>query len=1119
MRFTPLLLFVLFCNPSLAIAQKEFGFVNTKPSGQPYWKPDETVNKFKASTGYEVKLFAAEPDLVNPIAFTIDEKGRIWVVENFEYPKRTPKGEKPRDRIKILEDTDGDGKCDKVTIWADGKNLPFGWDLASGIEVGNGGVYLGAAPYLFFLQDTDNDGKCDKQEILLTGFGSEDTHETLNTFQWGPDSNLYGLHGVFTHSNIDGIKMNAAVWRYHPPTKKFEVFAEGTSNPWGMDFDSHGQCHLACCVIPHLFHMVPGGTYKRQAGISFNPFAYGLLKESCDHTHHKESGWAHAGLLVMEGDHVPEAYQGSIIMGSIHGCSIKRDVLHRNGSTFVAKHAPDIVVSGDKNFRPINLRWAPDGSIYMIDWHDQNPCHQAKPDSWDKDHGRIYRIQRTGHKVTPASDVSKKSSQELVALLKNDNPYWYRSALQLLAERKDQKVAPALEKLLFESERETHALRGMWGLYAVSAFDEAIAERALKHKSSWVRAWAVRLAGETGQVSGKLLDKFAALAKAEPEPEVRLQLASTAQRLKKQDVLPMLHNLMTHKKDVSDPFIPLMLWLAYEPRVPAQQSPTLEWLKENAPGNPLVSAEIVPKTMRRLIATGKAEDLEACLGFIAAVHDSEVRRHALDGMLTALKNQKKKPPDSWRDVATALSKDKDSKVQEMARKLAVHFQDAEALQQALKIAQNVKLKSAERIDALRDLALADTWGAVQGVLDIVAAKADNAEVRAEALRTLGHFDNDKVPQTVVSAWATFTPQLKVEAVNLLTTRKTWAVTLLDAVGAKKIAAADLHNNQILKIHAFKDAKLNQQVEKVWGKLRDTPAELDKLITKMRGELDQAPASFTRGKKVFENNCAKCHKFDGIGHEVGPNLDGAARDIEYLLGNILDPNRVVGAPYFTRLVQLKDGRIETGLLHAEDPMSITLKGENSALKVILKKDIDGDILVQPKSVMPEGLDKNMTVQDLRDLLRYLMVDPFVTELFVTEAFPAGKEPKVSLAKPLASQGVPWKAHPTPVTGKVALSAGSEPTVRFIAGRLVAPMALKTDLRVGANQTLRIWVNGKVVYSGKPAPTEVSPDQVSVPVSLQQGENHLLIEATGAGPTALFIRFQDRDRQLAQVTTGE
>ena len=183
-----------------AAAQKEFGFDNTKPSGQPYLSPQESLRRMTVPEGFTIGLFAAEPMVVNPIAFTVDERGRLWVVENFEYPSRTPPGKMPRDRIVILEDTDGDGVADKRTVFAEGKDFPVPFDLASGIEVGHGGVFLGAPPYLWFIENKND--KPGKFEVLLKGFGSQDTHETLNTFQWGPDGWLYGLHGVFTSSEV-----------------------------------------------------------------------------------------------------------------------------------------------------------------------------------------------------------------------------------------------------------------------------------------------------------------------------------------------------------------------------------------------------------------------------------------------------------------------------------------------------------------------------------------------------------------------------------------------------------------------------------------------------------------------------------------------------------------------------------------------------------------------------------------------------------------------------------------------------------------------------------------------------------------------------------------------------
>ncbi len=1108
-----LLLGLLFLLPAPAArAQKSFGFDNTKPSGQPYLSPEESRRRFRVPPGWEVKVFAAEPDVINPIAFTIDERGRLWVVENFEYPNRTPKGQKPRDRIKILEDTDGDGKADKVTVWAEGKDLPIGWDLATGIEVGNGGVYLGAAPYLFFLKDTKGAGKCDSQEILLSGFGSQDTHETLNTFTWGPDGLLYGLHGIFTQSKVGEVKLNAAVWRYDPGRKQFGVFAEGTSNPWGLDFDQHGQLFVCACVIPHAYHIVGGGYYRRQAGQGSRPFAFGELQEICDHIFHKESGWAHAGALVMQGSHVPAEYQNSLLMGSIHGCSVKRNVLSERGSTFLAKKAPDFLVSGDKNFRPINMRWGPDGAIYLIDWHDQNNCHQSRPDSWDQTHGRIYRIQRTGAKKQPPVDLASVSSARLVAALKNDNPWWYRTALRLLREEGDRTVVGDLKKMAAESTNDAHALRGLWGLHAVGAFDEAFAERMLAHKSPWVRCWAVRLAGEggAGKVSAKLFDRFAELAESDPAPQVRLQLASTAQQLKRQDTLPLLHNLMKHKEDARDPCLSLMIWLAYEPRVAAQRNPALDWLKKAAPGNALVTNEIVPRTMRRLVATGRAEDLAACVAFVRALNDPTVRRQALEGLALALKDRQVDQPPGWKELFARLLKDGDGRVQQLARRLAVNFQDREAVRRALAVAADARRGVPERLDAIRALALARPPEARPVLLELLA-KGDGDALRREACRALAGYDSPDVPRAVLAGWKGYPPALRVEAVNLLAARKSWARDLLDAVGAKRVPRTDLTDNTILRIRAFNDRKLNQLAEKVWGRFRDTPAELNALIGKMRAALPEGRASFARGRVVFDNQCAKCHKFDDRGHEVGPPLDGAARDIEYLLVNILDPNRVVGQPYYMRTIELKDGRLESGLLHAEDEQAVTLKCENDQLKVIPRKDIE-KVTVQEKSVMPEGLAGAMTVQDFRDLIRYVMAHPFLTEVAVAGPLPAGRAPDP--ADPLASKGVKWARPVVGVPGRIALPPSKGEGVAWVFAEVTAPAPLKTRLQLGAGHPLQVWLNGKEVYRGTPASGAAAPDQAGADVTLRKGVNRLLFQVRYRGEReGLYARLLDPDRRLS------
>ena len=382
------------------------------PAVTPALSPAEAQKKFVVPEGFEVRLFAAEPDVVNPVAMTWDERGRLWVVELYEYPLGAPEGQKGRDCIKILEDTDNDGRADKVTVFADGLNL------ATGILLGNGGVYVGQAPDLLFLQDTNHDDRADTRQVLLTGFGLEDRHELLNGFTWGPDGWLYMTHGIFTHSKVKipeasepGVEVTAAVARYHPRTKKFEVFAEGTSNPWGVDFDAAGNAFVSACVIDHLFHIAPGGSYQRQAGTPSNPYAYEILPSIVEHKHHMA---AYCGICIYQGDQFPAEYQGRVFMGNIHQNAINHDRLIPNGASFKAVAEKDFLTTSDGWFRPISEQVGPDGALWIGDWCDKYPCYQnarADPEGVDREHGRIWRVVYVGKE--PGKKIGSKPTKNM----------------------------------------------------------------------------------------------------------------------------------------------------------------------------------------------------------------------------------------------------------------------------------------------------------------------------------------------------------------------------------------------------------------------------------------------------------------------------------------------------------------------------------------------------------------------------------------------------------------------------------------------------------------------------------------------------------------------------------
>ena len=410
--------------------------------------------------GFELKLFAAEPDIINPIAFSIDDRGRLWVVQSHTYPIRAKEGE-GKDSIIVFEDTKGTGHFDKRTVFIEGLNL------VSGIATGFGGVWVGAAPNLLFIPIADGDTPkpAGPPQVLLDGWGYQDTHETLNTLTWGPDGWLYGCHGVFTNSNVckpgapdsERTKINAPGSGASIPTRQiFEVFGEGTSNSWGIDFDTNGQLFAEACVIPHLFHIVQGGRFNRQAGEHFEKHTYADIPTIADHRHYVGNagphagngksdsvggGHAHAGLMMYQGNSWPSQYNGQIFMGNIHGQRINMDIPVPSGSGFIGKHGADFINFDDRWSQVVNFLPDPDGSVYFIDWYDKQQCHTTNVADVDETSGRIFKLI---YKNQPATNfyLTNKSDDELAALVTSPNEFQSRHARRLLQERAAKNAHP-----------------------------------------------------------------------------------------------------------------------------------------------------------------------------------------------------------------------------------------------------------------------------------------------------------------------------------------------------------------------------------------------------------------------------------------------------------------------------------------------------------------------------------------------------------------------------------------------------------------------------------------------------------------------------------------------------
>ena len=960
--------------------------------------PEDAAQKMTLPPGFKATLFAGEPDVKQPIAMAFDHRGRLWIAEAYTYPIRAKEGE-GKDRILVFEDTDGDGKFDKRTVFMEGLNL------VSGLEVGFGGVWVGAAPYLMFIPIADGDEPkpAGKPQIILDGWAYQDTHETLNTFQWGPDGWLYGCQGVFTHSNVgkpgapdsERTPINAGVWRLHPVTHKFEQFAEGTSNPWGVDFDEHGQCIVEACVIPHLFHMIQGGRFTRQAGSHFNPFVYDDIKTIADHVHYSGNkgphagngrsdaaggGHAHAGLLIYQGDNWPSDYQGKIFMNNIHGARINMDIPEREGSGFVGHHGADFINFNDTWSQILNLETGPDGGVYMIDWYDKNQCHHTDPNGHDRSNGRVFKIIYDGTGASPRfapPDLTKKSNQELADIQLawgNHGPLrdnWQtRHARRVLQERAATGALKADEipKILAElPEAKTYSqeqeLRMLWLRHVTGALTPEVALSQLHSTHEFTRAWTIQLLCEGGTVSDEMLKEFNRMAVEDVSPVVRLYLASAMQRLPVDARWNVVEGLFAHAEDAGDHNLPLMYWYAAMPLAAKDYTRALN----------LAASARVPNmlsfTVRRTAALNTPEAFAAITKCLLQAEGAARQKETLDGLSQAFAGQRHATmPADWSDVEIKLAASKDAGIRAQVQSLSLIFGSANALTALRKTLSDSTAAIPARRTALESLLAAkdpELPPILQGLLE-------DAQLRGSALRGLALYEDAKTPDRILNGYGTFAAPEKRDALNTLAARVISAKALLAAIGAGAVPRADVTADIVRQLRNLKDAGLNTLMEKVWGAVRETSADKKPMIEKYKGIYlagGSQPGDASRGRAVFARTCQQCHTLFDTGGKVGPDLTGSNRgDLNYILENIVDPNAVIPNDYRAWTLETTDDRTITGIVKQQDDKKVLIVTPNETLTVP-RAEIKS-LTQNQLSMMPEGLLDSLKEQEVRDLIYYL-----------------------------------------------------------------------------------------------------------------------------------------------------
>lgn len=964
-------------------------------------EPARAATNMMVADGFSVDLIASEPELTQPIAMCFDARGRIWIIEGHTYPTKAPEG-KGRDRVIILEDADANGTFEKKTTFIEGLNL------ASGIEVGFGGVWIGAAPQLLFIPDADGDDVPDSEpQVLLDGWGYQDTHETLNSFTWGPDGWLYGCHGVFTHSKVgkpgtpddQRVPLNAGVWRYHPVLHQFEVYAHGTSNPWGVDFNDQGEWFISACVIPHLYHIQKHARYQRQGGQHFNPHTYDDIKTIADHAHFAGNirdhafwgensqskpaapmetsllggGHAHCGLAIYNGDTFPAAYYGDLFFHNLHGHRVVRETVERDGSGFVGRHRPDFAKAQDHQQIGVGIMVGPDGALYTSDWHDLQTCHNRVDEVWNRTDGRLFRI-RYGNVRPQKLNLWQETDEQLVQRLTQANGFLSRQSQRILHERSaagtlGPKTVEQLSALLNSSASQQIRLRALWTLGCLGQWNGDQSHAQLLHDvDEYVRAWGVHFWCEAAAVESDSIrwQPLQELAGRETSRVVRRFLASALQDMPLSERWPILEALSRASFDLLDRNLPLLVWYGLEPLAAEQPAKAFD----------LAAASHFPDllryTVRRTTATeaGRADLVERLLQpkfrgqrllILQELNQAAVSRGGL------------KMPARWPLAYAELSQAPLPQVRNLTRSLAVQFGDASVLpffrdvltdrqksirdrQQALAVLR--KAKDPHLPATISDLLHQDKLPADQLVTELIAALAD--------------FDQPETTQQLLTILRRLSVQSKTAALSTLVARPKSASQLVAAMESGDVAPADVPAFIVRQAISVGGADLQQRLEKAWGKISLSNSEkaaqyekYEQLLTKRA----LAAADPRQGRILYDKNCGRCHRLFGTGGEIGPDITGANRtSVRYWLENILEPNALIGKAYQVHSVVTEDGRVLNGIIKAQNEDAITL--QTATEQIVVPRDSIEEQVTSSVSLMPEGQLNPMTPKQVRDLFAYL-----------------------------------------------------------------------------------------------------------------------------------------------------